>query len=87
MHPRFSHTAINGGIFMAKTEEKILQELCRMEDLAEKKTKIYSRLLTDTDKAQDMETLSAQHKNAREKMETMLYGKPLKKKKTGAGTR
>ena len=85
--PRFSHTATNGGIFMAKTEEKILQELCRMEDLAEKRTKIYSRLLTDTDKAQGMEILSTQHKAARERIEILLYGKPQKRKKEGAGTR
>ena len=72
---------------MEKTEEKCLQELCRMEDLAEKKTKIYSRLLTDVKKAQDMEGLSKTHQKAREDMEKLLYGEPLKKKKNGAGTR
>ena len=72
---------------MEKAEERILQELCNMEDLAEKKTKIYSRLLTDVKKAQDMEALSAIHQKAREDMEKLLYGEPLKKKKDGAGTR
>ena len=72
---------------MEKTEEKWLQELCKMEDLAEKKTKIYSRLLTDVKKAQDMEALSAKHQKARQELEKLLYGEPLKKKKDGAGTR
>lgn len=72
---------------MEKTEEQRLQELCRMEDLVEKKTKIYARLLTDVAKAQEMERLSMTHQKAREKMEKLLYGEPLKKKKEGAGTR
>lgn len=72
---------------MEKTEKKWLQELCQMEDLAEKKTKIYSRLLTDVQKAQDMEALSAKHQKARQELEKLLYGEPLKNKKKGAGTR
>ena len=72
---------------MENREEKLLNELCRMEDLAEKKTKIYSRLLTDVKKAQDMERLSSVHQKAREEMEKLLYGAPLKKKTDRAGMR
>ena len=62
---------VYGGVFMQKNEQAtceaaFLQRLSQLEDLAEKKLKIYSRLLTDTALAKDMETLSARHKKRKE---------------------
>ena len=61
-------------------ENKRLQQLIDLEDLAEKKTKIYSRLLTETTLAKEMESLSLRHGKRRESLEKLLYGKPVKKK-------
>lgn len=58
-----------------KCEEPIVQELITLEDLAEKKTKIYSRLLMDTALAKDMETLSNRHKDRKQALCTLLSGK------------
>ena len=63
-----------------------LQELLTIEDLAEKKAKIYSRLLMDVEKAQDMEGLSARHAGRKAEIEKLLFGDE-KKKTGGAGTR
>ena len=51
---------------MSETERKDFEELAGLEDLAEKKTRIYSRLLTDIDLASDMERLSAKHAKRKE---------------------
>ncbi len=64
-------------------EEKYLQEMLALEDLAEKKTKIYSRLLMDARLAGKMEELSARHAKRKEEIEGLLYGKPLSKSKKG----
>jgi hypothetical protein len=72
---------------MDKKEEKCLQELLLLEDLAEKKSKIYSRLLMDVDKAKKMETLSLRHASHKKEIEELLYGKEQKDEKKGAGTR
>lgn len=61
-------------------ETELLKTLSSLEDLAEKKTKIYSRLLTEPALARDMERLSARHKERREALEKLAFGKPLKKK-------
>ena len=61
-------------------EEKVLQALCEMEKLAEKKANIYSRLLIDTTLAKEMETLAQQHQRRAVALETLLYGKPPKMK-------
>ena len=58
-------------------EEKqdFLNTLISMEDLAEKKTKIYSRLLTDTALAKAMEVVSAHHAERKQALKELLYGK------------
>lgn len=67
-----------------KEEEKTaLQELCELEDLLEKKTKIYSRLLTDTALAKDLESLSKRHKERKETLSALISGKAAKSKKGG----
>ena len=74
---------VYGGVFMQKNEQAtceaaFLQRLSQLEDLAEKKLKIYSRLLTDTALAKDMETLSARHKKRKESLLTLACGKESK---------
>lgn len=64
-------------------ETELLKTLASLEDLAEKKTKIYSRLLTEATLAQDLEKLSARHAERRKTLEKLAFGKPLKKKKEG----
>lgn len=61
-------------------ETKRLKQLIALEDLAEKKTKIYSRLLTEIALAKEMESLSLRHGKRREGLEKLLYRKPVKKK-------
>ncbi len=63
-------------------ENEYLKNLIELEDLAEKKTKIYSRLLINAALAGKMESLSARHKQRRESLERLLYGK-LKKQNEG----
>ena len=60
-------------------EEKYLKELMDLEDLAEKKAKIYSRLLVEPALAKEMESLSTRHKERKERIELLLYGKNKKK--------
>ena len=43
--------------------EEIVVRLAKREELAEKKAKIYSRLLIDQKLAEDMETLAVSHAN------------------------
>ncbi len=63
-----------------KEENEYLKNLIELEDLAEKKTKIYSRLLIDASLAGKMEELSARHKERRESLERLLYGRTMKDK-------
>lgn len=72
---------------MEEREKKNLEELLRMEDLAEKKAKIYSRLLTDVEKAKRMEELAARHGKRKNEIEELLFGEVKNKKTDGAGTR
>ena len=65
---------------MTEREDKVLSTLLELEDLAEKKAKIYSRLLTEVTMAQNMEKLAMRHEQRKESIEKLLYGKPLKKK-------
>ena len=51
---------------MQSYEEDALQKLANIEDLAEKKLKIYSRLLINPALAKEMETLSMQHEKRKE---------------------
>ncbi len=62
-----------------KKEEEGLRTLWEMEDLAEKKTAIYARLLIDTSLAKKMEELSLEHGARRAEIEKLLYGKERKK--------
>ena len=52
-----------------------LRALAAMEDLAEKKTKIYSRLLTEENIAKQMETLSARHAERKSVLTALYEGK------------
>ena len=60
-------------------EEKYLKELMDLEDLAEKKARIYSRLLTEPSLTKEMESLSKRHEERKERIELLLYGKNKKK--------
>lgn len=60
-------------------EEKYLKELMELEDLAEKKARIYSRLLVEPALAKEMESLSVRHEKRKETIERLLYGKNKKK--------
>lgn len=56
-------------------ENEYLKELMELEDLAEKKSKIYSRLLIEPSLAGEMEKLSKNHKARKETIGRLLYGK------------
>lgn len=62
-------------------ETELIQTLAEIEDLAEKKTKIYSRLLTEQTLAQEMESLSSRHTARRERLEKLAFGKAKKEEK------
>ena len=47
---------------------RFLKRLIELEDLVEKKTKIYSRLLTDVALAKEMEALSLRHEKRKERI-------------------
>ncbi len=63
---------------MSENKDEIFGELAGLEDLAEKKTKIYSRLLTEVGLAKDMETLSARHAERKQAL-LVLTGEKTKK--------
>lgn len=65
---------------MEENKKKCLQELFILEDLAEKKAKIYSRLLMDVNKAQGMEGLSERHAARKTEIEKLLFGDEEKAK-------
>jgi hypothetical protein len=69
-------TAIN-----EQEEKKLLSALYALEDLAEKKTKIYSRLLIDTALAKEMEELSMRHARRKKTLELLATGKCKNAKK------
>lgn len=60
---------------MENAEKAYLEKAIELEDLAEKKTKIYSRLLMEPALATEMEKLSLRHEKRREQLELLLYGK------------
>lgn len=68
-------------------EQDVLLRLKSLEDLTEKKLKIYSRVLMDAEIAGNMEQLA--HRVAQRKLalESLVYGEPLKgqKNKNGGG--
>jgi hypothetical protein len=57
-----------------RERNSVLENLIRMEEIAQKKTKIYSRLLIDPALAGDMESLSMRHQKRREKLTALLNG-------------
>lgn len=60
---------------LMQQESEFLKKLSEMEDLAEKKTKIYSRLLMDVALAKNMETLSERHQKRKTAIERLAFGK------------
>ncbi len=62
-------------------ETELIKTLAEIEDLAEKKTKIYSRLLTEQALAKEMESLSDRHTQRRERLEKLAFGKSKKEEK------
>lgn len=65
-------------------EKKWLFALAKYEELAEKKTKIYSRLLTETSLAKEMEELSLRHEKRKNEL-LLLSGEKIPKRKNGKG--
>ncbi len=63
-----------------REENEYLKNLIELEDLAEKKTKIYSRLLMSAALAGKMEELSLRHKQRRKLLEKLLYVKAQKER-------
>ena len=60
-------------------ENEHLKELLKLEELAEKKARIYSRLLVEPALAKKMEELALQHERRKQSIYQMLYGKTKKK--------
>ena len=69
---------------MENHEQEHLLALADWEDILEKKTKIYSRLLTDPALAKMMEECSFRHEKRKEKLIAFVCGK-TDKKKNGQG--
>lgn len=73
-----------GGFFMReneKTQEELsLKMLISAEDLAEKKTKIYARLLMEASLAKEMEEVSLHHQKRKKQIESLLFAQTKKKK-------
>lgn len=59
-------------------EKQALLRLSEVEDLAEKKMKIYARLLTDAALAEDMETLALRHAQRKTVLKSLACGKDEK---------
>ena len=60
---------------MQEKESCVLKRLAGLEDLVEKKVKIYSRLLMDAALAEDMETLASRHAKRKTTLECLAQGK------------
>lgn len=69
---------------VAEKEYEFLKALALLEEMAEKKTKIYSRLLTDVNLAKEMETLSSRHQNRKNTL-LALAGEKVKKLQNEGG--
>ena len=72
---------------MQEKENCVLKRLAGLEDLVEKKVKIYSRLLMDAALAEDMETLASRHAKRKTTLECLAQGKTkqAEKRKKEAG--
>ena len=64
---------------MQERGENLLKNVITLEDLAEKKAKIYARLLIDPAIAQDLERISKRHQERKAKLENLLYASKDKK--------
>ncbi|MBE5744723.1 MAG: hypothetical protein E7355_01150 [Clostridiales bacterium] len=64
-----------------QTEEDALKSALSVVNIAEKKARIYSRLLTDTSLAKAMEQLACRHEEQKISLQTLLYGDKKNKKK------
>lgn len=64
---------------MQERGENLLKNVITLEDLAEKKAKIYARLLIDPAIAQDLEQISKRHQERKAKLENLLYASKDKK--------
>ena len=60
---------------MQEKESCVLKRLAGLEDLLEKKVKIYSLLLMDAALAEDMETLASRHAKRKTTLECLAQGK------------
>ena len=60
---------------MQEKESCVLKRLVGLEDLVEKKVKIYSRLLMDAALAEDMKTLASRHAKRKTTLECLAQGK------------
>ena len=60
-------------------EKEIVERLIALEDLAEKKCKIYSRLLTEVSLAQEMENLASRHAERKKLIEKTIFKKGKEK--------
>lgn len=68
-------------------ETELIRTLAEVEDLAEKKAKIYSRLLTEQTLAEEMKKLSARHAERRARLEALAFGKAKKADKGQDGSK
>ncbi|MBE5740264.1 MAG: hypothetical protein E7349_05355 [Clostridiales bacterium] len=68
---------------LQEREKERLKKLLKLEDLAEKKSKIYARLLTDMGLAEEMSALSLRHEKRKEALTELAFGKVKKKRKDG----
>ncbi|MBO5240191.1 MAG: hypothetical protein J6B56_02075 [Clostridia bacterium] len=66
---------------MQDKERNAIERLAGIEDLVEKKTKIYSRLLTDAALAEDMETIANRHAKRKTTLQSLAVGKTKKAEK------
>jgi len=60
-----------------------LEEILYLEDLAEKKARIYSKLLTEQSLAEDMETIAERHQACKAELGKFLTGKVEESDKEG----
>jgi hypothetical protein len=58
----------------SERETRILRSLANAEDLAAKKAKIYSHLLTEQTLAEDMDALAIRHEERRDKLVSLSGG-------------
>lgn len=69
---------------LTEEEKNALRKLTAVEDLAEKKAMIHSRLLMDTALAKEMEDLAMRHEKRKERLCLLGLGK-VPKKQNGQG--